>query len=59
METDEVIAKLKEARRLVHEVHRVIAVLQIESILRHADENLHWALWNLGELEELRPELEK
>ncbi len=59
METDAMIAKLKEARRLVHEVHAGAAIPQIESILRHADENLHWALWNLGELEELRPELEK
>jgi hypothetical protein len=27
------------------------------SILRHADQNLHWAIWNLGQIDELRPDL--
>jgi len=29
---------------------------QIEAVLRSADMELHWALWNLGEVMEHRPE---
>lgn len=32
---------------------------QIEAILRSADMELHWALWNLGELVEHRPEADR
>ena len=31
----------------------------IETLLGEADMVLHWALWNLGEPVELRPELEE
>lgn len=30
---------------------------QIEAILRSADMELHWALWNLGEVVEHRPDM--
>ncbi len=57
MTVDDMIAKLREARGLVDEVFAGSDIPQIQSILRHADQNLHWALWNLGEAEELRPDL--
>lgn len=53
----EMIDRLRRARRLVHEIHVGTDIPQIQSILRHADQNLHWALWNLGEVDELRPDL--
>lgn len=53
----EMIARLRRARQLVHEIHVGTDIPQIQSILRHADQNLHWALWNLGEIDELRPDL--
>jgi hypothetical protein len=52
------IDTLKEARRLIAEAVSGLGIPQLESTLREADMNLHWALWNLGEVEELRPELE-
>lgn len=54
---EEMIARLRRARQLVHEIHVGTDIPQIQSILRHADQNLHWALWNLGEIDELRPDL--
>ena len=53
----EMIDRLRRARVLVHEIHTGTDIPQIQSILRHADQNLHWALWNLGEVDELRPDL--
>ena len=53
----QMIDRLRRARRLVHEIHVGTDIPQIQSILRHADQNLHWALWNLGEVDELRPDL--
>jgi hypothetical protein len=50
----------------LHQMRSRLAVLiagtslpQIEAILRSADMELHWALWNLGELVEHRPETER
>lgn len=57
MNADEMIAKLAEARRLLRQVRDGTDIPQIQSILGHADHNLHWALWNLGEVESLRPEV--
>jgi hypothetical protein len=53
----QMIARLRQARRLVNEIHEGTDIPQIQSILRHADQNLHWALWNLGAIDELRPDL--
>ena len=53
----QMIARLRQARRLVNEIHVGTNIPQIQSILRHADQNLHWALWNLGAIDELRPDL--
>ncbi len=54
----DMIAKLREARALLGEVVSGSEIPQIQSILKHADMNLHWALWNLGEVDGLRPDLE-
>ncbi len=58
MKPEQMIAKLRQARALVDEVVEGAEIPQIQSILRHADMNLHWALWNLGEVDGLRPDLE-
>lgn len=58
MTPEAMIAKLREARAIVGEVTAGAEIPQIQSILRHADANLHWALWNLGEVDGLRPDLE-
>ena len=57
MKSEQMIEKLKQARALVDEVYQGTDIPQIQSIMRHADQNLHWALWNLGEVETLRPDL--
>lgn len=57
MKPEQMIEKLKQARALVDEVYQGTDIPQIQSIIRHADQNLHWALWNLGEIETLRPDL--
>jgi hypothetical protein len=57
MQPTEIIAKLKAARAILGEVYEGTDIPQIQSMMRHADMNLHWALWNLGEVETLRPDL--
>jgi hypothetical protein len=52
------IERIKQARELVATAMRGLDVPQIEAMLRNADMELHWALWNLGEPVALRPELE-
>jgi hypothetical protein len=51
------IAKIEEARRLLRAAMEDCELPQIEAMLRNADMELHWALWNLGVPVELRPEL--
>jgi hypothetical protein len=58
MQPHEIIEKLKSARAILGEVYEGTDIPQIQSMMRHADQNLHWALWNLGEVETLRPDLE-
>lgn len=58
MTVEEMVASLEEARRLVKQVHAATDLPQIQACIRHADQNLHWALWNLGEVVPIRPELE-
>jgi hypothetical protein len=57
MQPNEIIEKLKAARALLDEIYEGTDIPQIQSMMRHADMNLHWALWNLGEVETLRPDL--
>jgi len=59
MTVEEMIAKLREARAIVDAVYEGTDLPQIQSILKHADHNLHWALWNLGEVDGLLPELDR
>ncbi len=58
MKPEEMIEKLRNARQLVGEIREDTEIPQIQSILKHADMNLHWALWNLGAIDGLRPDLE-
>jgi hypothetical protein len=51
------IANLRRARALARSVYDATELPQLQLILRHADQNLHWALWNLGQIDELRPDL--
>ena len=59
MKIERRIEKIHQARQLVAEASADCDVPQLESILRDADMNLHWALWNLGEPVSLRPELDR
>ena len=59
MKMEKRIEKLKQARELVAEVLEGCGIPQLESMLYEADMNLHWALWNLGEVVELRQECEQ
>jgi len=55
---EERIRKIKEARALLAAALKDCDLPQIEAMLRNADMELHWALWNLGEPVPLRPEIE-
>ena len=55
MEYEDRVARIKEARKLVVSAMSGCDSPQIEAILRSADMELHWALWNLGEAVSLRP----
>ena len=57
MTIEQRIQNLKQARKFIKKAMTGIGIPQLESTLREADMNLHWALWNLGEVDELRPEL--
>ena len=57
MHVKDMVSKLRQARVLVDDIYKGTDIPQIQSILRHADQSLHWALWNLGEVDELRPDL--
>lgn len=52
------IATLRQARGLLAQVIKDCELPQIEAIVRSADMELYWALWNLGEFENLRPEMD-
>jgi hypothetical protein len=52
------IELIRQARELVARANAGIELPQIDAILRSADMELHWALWNLGEPVALRAEME-
>lgn len=52
------IARINEARALIAAAMKNCDAPQIEAMLRNADMELHWALWNLGVVVAHRPELE-
>ncbi|MCZ7565454.1 MAG: hypothetical protein M5U08_18070 [Burkholderiales bacterium] len=58
MRMEERIAKIEAARALIRAAMVDCDAPQIEMMLRNADMELHWALWNLGAPVELRPEIE-
>lgn len=58
MQMQELIAKIQAARTLMQAAMADCDAPQIEMMLRNADMELHWALWNLGVPVELRPEME-
>ncbi len=58
MSNEDRVARIREARRLIVAAMQGCDSPQIETMLRSADMELHWALWNLGEAVSLRPELD-
>jgi len=58
MERETYIARISDARAGLRELLRDCELPQIEAMLRNADMELHWALWNLGVTVPLRPEAE-
>lgn len=54
----EQIARIEQARTLLAAALKDCDSPQIEAMLRNADMELHWALWNLGVVVPHRPELE-
>lgn len=58
MPSETYAARISEARALIKGLLRGCESPQIETMLRNADMELHWALWNLGAEVSLRPELE-
>ena len=58
MSLEDRIALVRRARELVQAAGTGTDLPQVEAILRSADMELHWALWNLGEQVTLRPELD-
>jgi len=58
MDREAYIARLLEVRAGLKALMQDCALPQIEAMLRNADMELHWALWNLGVALPLRPEAE-
>jgi hypothetical protein len=56
MKREMYIARISEARANIAGLLKDCDTPQIEAILRSADMELHWALWNLGVATPLRPE---
>lgn len=56
MDYEKEIEKLKAARVLIQDAAAGLKVPMLEAALTEADMNVHWALWNLGEEVELRPD---
>jgi len=52
------VKQITEARARIACAMQGLDLPQIEAMLRNADMELHWALWNLGEPVALRPEIE-
>ena len=58
MDINRQIARINEARVLLAAAMKDCDSPQIDAMLRNADMELHWALWNLGVVMPHRPELE-
>lgn len=57
MTEQEQLDRIAQARALIAPLLAGGAEPQIEAILRSADMELHWALWNLGQAVPLRHDL--
>jgi hypothetical protein len=55
MDVQKDILRIKEARALLKAALAECELPQIRAMLANADMELHWALWNLGEAEEMHP----
>ena len=58
MEPSEQIDRIRRARQLIAPLLNGGCEPQIEAILRSADMELHWSLWNLGEVVAHRSEMD-
>jgi len=58
MNSEDRVARIRQARELVISAIAGCDSPQIENMLRNADMELHLALWNLGEDVSLRPDLD-
>lgn len=58
MDNQNQIRQIAQARELIASAMQDCDIPQVEAMLRNADMELHWALWNLGEPIALRPEIE-
>ncbi len=58
MKSEDLVARIRQARALIAPAIGGCDSPQIENMLRSADMELHLALWNLGETVSLRPELD-
>ncbi len=56
MGTEKYVARISELRIALKELLQDCELPQIEAMLRNADMELHWALWNLGVVVPFRPE---
>lgn len=59
MDESTLIEQLHQMRSRLASMIASTALPQIEAILRSADMELHWALWNLGEVVDHRPEIDR
>jgi hypothetical protein len=58
MDREETLAMIAAARALVQAVAQDTESPLVAQAMRFAEQNLHWAAWNLGEFTSLAPELE-
>ena len=59
MDESTLIEQLHQMRSRLASMIASTTLPQIEAILRSADMELHWALWNLGEVVDHRPEIDR
>lgn len=59
MTEQEQIDRIHQARALIAPLIATSSEPQIEAVLRSADMELHWALWNLGQVVGHRHELDR
>jgi hypothetical protein len=57
MNMEKCVGQITQARALLAAAMKGCELPQIEAMLKNADMELHWALWNLGEPVPLRPVL--